>query len=569
MKRYLKISIVVIIVLLVALRFVSLNTNPPGITHDENDLILSSITFWKYGKDLSGVKFPWSFITTQMESKQTGLSYILLSPFYRNVNLSLVAARFPYVIINLITGWVIYKLLKYYSKNEILALVGLLVFLINPWSFAYSRSSIEAPITFILVLSATYLLFAKKRLLLTTLLFLLSFFSYLGGMPAVFVLYSILMVLFYLQNKNFIDRKQLSVSLLLFYVATISYLLFSFKISNSSINQRSGEIPILNLDLYSSQVDKARKESVEFLLKPVVYNKFTFLVKDSASKYLGPFNIDFLFFKGDPRATYTFGTHGVLYIFDAIFLILGIYGLYRYSKKFIGVVVAFLLVGSLGSVLSNVENSYFLRSFPLQFVFIVLITYGIWFLVRTIPKKFRPIFSISIFLIYSLQFINFLSFYFYEFPVRQSENHYVSERVLVNYLARSKNKGSDVVAVVRIPRQIYQQYVFFSNGKDLLIKPSFNHGTIAYENLVVTKDCQETVDDKVVIVQNGVDCRIESRKSVLQNPKDAFYTYEIYNDELCKNINKDKWRRFNLSSDYDIEKLTDDDFCKRWVFEPL
>ncbi len=552
-----------IVSLLIAVRFLWLDKFPPGFNHDEADVVLSAKNYWISGADISGIKFPISLFATKTQAGLAGLPSLITAPFLGIFNLNLFSARFIFVIVNIITGIFLSLVVFRLSKNKNLSIISFVVFLANPWSFIYARSLTEAPFALLFVLAGTYFLFGSngKKIFFSLIFFIFAFFSYFGAKPLLPIL-----VFFLLGIHKHVTKK----TRLVFYVIYFSVFLLvfaSYFIFGHSA--RAGELIFSNLNKYSSVINDQRRMSIDFLGNGIFNNKVVSLIWEMVGKYFGAYSPDYLFFGGDPRSTYRLGNHGMFYLLDGVFVIIGIYALAKQKKDRKGLlyfISVLFMIGPIGSVVSAIENSYIFRSFLLIPGFVILISLGIYYLIQNLFPRKRIFVILGITLVYLILILNFFNFYFFKFSITQQENNFFSERILTNYLFRSKNK---VVVVVGSPVQIFQQYLFFSGYLNThRATPIAESGKYFIDNILITSDCSDVNFQDTFAVSSQVKCDIKLTKFIeIQDEKDAGVIFKIYNDKMCSFLKLDPWRRFNLLSDYSVEKLTNANFCERWLNE--
>jgi len=559
--------IIILILVVVFFRFLWLDRFPVGITHDEAELLLSSKSYWLYGHDISGTPLPTSLFATQMESKQTGVVSLLLSPYFGLTKFSLFTNRIPFVITNILSGLLIGLILHILTKQKFLALIAVLIFYISPWSLYYSRVTIEAPFALFMLLLGIFILFSRTKnyILFSLPAFIISAFSYLAALPTVPLIF---LSLSYIRKKQLREKSSvLLISSFVFFSLVISYIFISSINNFGTVHNRRGEISLLNVERYTPLVNEQRRQSIENPLRVVSINKFTVLANDLMKKYLSAFDVDTLFLTGDPRATYRFGNHGFLYFADAIFLVLGITTILKYSPgKLNKIIATLIIIAPLGSVLSSVENSYIFRSFSLLPAFTILISLGIWFIWKYKPSH-RKLYITPIIIIYVLSLVNFNMFYFLRYSVTQQENHYLSERVVSKYIVELlKKEDLKLTIITDSPVQIYNQYLLFSNDLKRNKKPLGYLKTYFLENLKITSNCSDILNDRTVIIKSTVDCGYGSAGSLkIQDQKDSGTFFYIHGDNLCTDISMTPYRREHKLSDYNIEDMNRKDFCNRWI----
>jgi hypothetical protein len=142
-------------------------------------VVLSSKTYWLFGKDISGAPFPKPLFYTETESGLSNLSSVILSVIIGPLKSNLINIRIPFVILNLLSEFLLYKFLKKVTNNKLLATTVSIVFLVNPWIFLYSRATTEAQFALFFEILGIYLIFTTegKKVLFARLSFFLAFLS--------------------------------------------------------------------------------------------------------------------------------------------------------------------------------------------------------------------------------------------------------------------------------------------------------------------------------------------------------------------------------------------------------
>lgn len=537
--------------LLIFCRFLFLDIFPAGINHDEAEVLLSAKSYYLHGTDISGVHFPLSLFVTKTEAGLSGLPSVLLTPFmvFPTTQLS---TRIPFVLLNLATGLVLALLIKRLTRNSRLALISWFVFLINPWSFAYSRATTEAPFGLFFILLALLCLFQNTswRILYSLIFFILGFFSYFGAKPLIicFVPLTLLMHYFFV-SKSAQQPKVYLIFTGLFIAFLILYFGAALSVPESTFTTRSPEITISHPERFQPEVILARTALIDNPLQTIFINKYTSLQTELIGKYFGWLSPDFLFLSGDPRATYRFGGSGTVYLIDAIFIILGLASLsgLKKSRTFIILISLMFVLGPVGSALSKVDTSYFFRSFLLMPGLVILIALGIEFLFKQMPKTL-PLIIVMI-IIYIFSYIGFLHFYFFQYPVIAEENQFFSQRILSSYLARTNYQPQ---LLLPSPLQISYQHQLFNQTN---------------APLKFITDCSDlnSTTDSVIIAASSSCPSLTSQFLTIQDQKDAGSIYRIYNDHLCTGITLSRYRQTKLVGDYDINHLTNSQFCQTWI----
>lgn len=562
LKKALKPFLIVIsILLLIFVRFLYLNEFPVGILNDEVDVTLSAKTYWEFGKDLSGVPFPKSLFVTKTWASLSGLPSLLLAPIYRSNDLTPFSIRLPFVFLSIAISILISLIVLEITKKRKLTLIVFFVSLINPWLFFYSRQPTEAPFSLLFALIGIYIFFKLKNfnILYSLPFFTFSFFSYFGAKPVIPVLMIFLTALHWWKIKN-VNKISYILMIVSSVLLVLVYIFISKNMDGNTLSQRQDQLIFLNVDKYASVVNEARKSSIEFPLKNLFYNKYTVLFNVLSQKFLGPFSINYLFLTGD--SIVPFAEHGVLYLPDLIFIIIGFSFLVKSKndsdKLILSIVIILLVSGAVGPAISLMGNQFVFRAFLHIPAYILLISYGLY--------KFPYIYTIPLYLIF---YINFVCFFFFRYSIDQQDNHFITEKVLSGYIIRNKNLDKTIKISAEETDRIFYQYAFFDNLYSNLKKlPEYKEETeIIQDKILFSKRCPIKNDtNSIIIVESKLDCGdIDSKYIVIQSQKDAGVKYKIYNDSLCNYNDLTVYRREHLISDYDIEKMTDKQFCNRWI----
>jgi hypothetical protein len=510
-----RVAIIAIFIVGLIVRVWWLGEIPGGLNHDQTDVILIARSFLTKGEDPKGNKLPVALVKRQIEMGDDTLLSLFFVPT-EAMELGLFGARFPLVVVNIISALLVGLLARNLHFGRRTSILAMGVFWISPWSIAFTRGDVQAPLAVMQLLIAINLLLRKKRGFL--LFCSLTWMCYYGFRPLLIILVPALTIL---------RAKYKMTTLGGWIMVVFIYILIVSNISNSTLHNRLSESNLGNLQRYATEVKSLRQSSVNSLFTPLFINKYTLLMRDLGKNYLSSFGTDFLVWHGDERAVYRFENHGVMYFVE---LPLIVSGLIAGTNPTVWLL---MILAPIGSVLSSSETSHIYRSSLLLPMLVILIAAGINKLWR-----FKWLFGIG----YGVFFTRFLMFYFLQYPVLAGELTGVGERVVVNYLARS----TDVCLSAQFQSKILQQY-------ELYFRKDFSNSESC-----ITK-----------LVQKEVDPKTQSHDLEIQNERDSGVSWRVYNDQLCKRYSLDPWRRFHFVSDYSIEEMTNEQFCQRWMHSPI
>ncbi|WKZ26022.1 MAG: hypothetical protein QY322_01785 [bacterium] len=557
------------LILLIGIRFIWLNSFPVGMDADQFEVALSSKTIANYSVDSSGTAWYKSIFSNDTKAGIAGFPSLILSPIYKVINGNLTESRLIFVLINLLTIlFISFWLYELTQKKDILVFyITLFVGLINPWLFTYSRLPTEAPFALLMIMLGSYILtkFRNKKIFYSLPFFIAGFYSYFGSKPILLILVPILLIFHYVYNK----RKNMYlylVYLVIFVLTTVVYFIPLYGGQNTTFNQRSHkELIFLNPDHLMSKVNEYRKNSIDFPYKEIIINKYTFTGLKFTENYIGYISSDILFWKGDLRGLYTFEDHGLIYLLDLLFIVVGIYSLRKYGYV-VWPLALFFVLAPVPSALSLNGDSYFYRSFLLVPSFIILIALGIYESILVLPKKYFTLGLLTILFTYLALFVVFLIFYFFRYPIRQHSNNFVEGRLISSYVDMVKDQ--EITVLTTSPYSIFNELIFYNRDYFDISMNNLSKEKSRYEigKVLITDDCSELGRVGVVFLDSKLDCVIENEKYlVLQNQSDSGVTFKIFNDRLCNQSELAVYRRSHLISDYHIEKMTSDEFCNRWI----
>jgi len=578
LKRFLNpfLPILPILILAFLLRIFWLERFPNGLSHDEIDFIASARTYWKFGQDSSGVKFPLSLFFTKTDARGGEVPPLLFSPFFGLLPLTLSTVKIPYVALGILTVAIIFFITLRLFKKKDLALWAMFSTAINPWGIFVGRTAFDAPVgNFFYLLGFLTLLYCHSwKIFYSFPLFILAFFSYQGAKITFIPLLLLFLGFHYFSSGKLKILPYVSfmgVALLFFtlYTATV------FKLPEGGLGERKKEIIFFNQEQLAKETDIERRTAITTKIAPLFSNKLTLTFKKIIGNFYGAFSSHFLFVRGDLRATYAFLDHGFFYYLDGIFLVLGLVGVYLLDRRLWFMLIFSLVVAVFSSLINLIEQQYIFRSalmFPLLAIFI---GGGIFTVINLAGKKGKIAFLIIIFL-YSLSLLNFLYFAFFRYPILADDAFFQSERRASKYVLETERIAPEkkITVISDLPRSTFWEYMFFSgninNDKILEEGIRMTEGS-AYRvgNIEFRSKCPEEkeINEGIIfLVHQQRGCQIERENELtIISPKDAGEIFRIYNDALCSNSSVERYPRFIYLKDLDIEKMDVPDFCRKWI----
>ncbi|HUD45088.1 MAG TPA: glycosyltransferase family 39 protein [Patescibacteria group bacterium] len=568
-----------ILIIAVLLRFLFLDKVPTGIFNDELTYLLVSKSIVLTGRDITGLWSPLSvfFFHYPQGALQTGLiqaelPYLLFLPAIGIFGLTMFGVHVTNAVAGVCLVIVIYLLTKkLFDKN--VALIAAFFTAINPWFIVSSRTSYESIYAVLFYLLGIYILFIAKRwyILLSFPVFLLAFYSYIGTklifLPLIF--FSCLYV--YLVTNH---KKYLLQYIILNLAAVVLIVLFLFAQVHSST--RLSEVLTINNPVISQQVDAIRKTSVANPFIPVFTNKATIFMTILITKTFKIFSFDYLFVSGD--SFFAMWRHGLFYVIDAIFLLIGFASMYVKRKKIFWWFFALIGISILPQLFysASVDNFTPHIAFLIP-LFLIIMAFGLWqVLTLSIIKKYRNYFMAAIVFIYLIFTLNFFVMYifqnsmvgnFYDFP----------SRTLSLYLQGIQSKSGKVIVYTGSPQILFRKYLFYSDGLTIssinTVRKEIAAGSRTFSlNNVQFQYCPDVMIplQKGVTVIYDVGCNLNQNDNnhlnVVQLPDDG-PVYKIYNDSLCSDFSLHRFPSNIDLSYFAPEKYSTKDFCEKYILK--
>lgn len=578
MKKYL---LALIIFLLVASRFAYATKIPAGMSNDEIEYAASAKSYALSGKDISGYGLPVSLLKTQTDGDISPVPALILSIPFKIIPMTQGNLRIIYILLNLFTTIPIYFIAEHLFPKRKIGILSAVLFLINPWSIYFSRVIVDTPFALFFYLWAIALLLKYKgwKLTIPFVLFIFAFFSYHGGK---FIFVPVILVsLIYKYFENRKSKENLPKQYYFFAASVIIFVALYFFASKalpgSTLTDRSKELFFEDQGKIASIVDIKRRQSIDNPFNKIFINKATETVKIFMSKYLVSFSPDVLFTGGDIRATYRFGDHGLLYLYDILLLPIGIASIFSKNKFKFYLILGLTLSAPIATGMNIIESSVINRSFLLLPIFVIVSACGLREIFDITTNKGLRLFTVlGAVLIILISYANFYSFYLFRFPIVAQENYWLSESVLDKYLNYA-DKDKQIEIITTRQRSSYLRYVLLNLAlQQKYLYPNLpyitNDLTIPYKvgDITFSGICPKALDKNTIYaIATNTNCSIDQKPDFLiTDQKDAGGLIRIFNSDVCKEVSTENWRRLNSMSYYNLQALSYEDFCRNWIFKP-
>jgi len=571
-----------ILTLALLLRAISINLNPVGLSHDDElgELINSkslAITGTHAPGHVAGI------LTTNDECKGNcvygELGAFILIPWMRIFPLDIVWSKIPFIFTSLLIVFFAGKLFENLSKNRTIGLVVGILVAINPWAIHFGRTAYFTTFSYAFYLLAAYFFTRKKsyksNLIYGSLFSMIASLFYFGTKPILplIIIWGIFYNVFQFKNHH----PKFTIFIISFSLITIlAYLLI---LSNSFAGRRVQEI---FADDNASIVNQERRVSLEIpLIRDLLINKFTVDTGVRIEKFVGFFSPTFLYVKSEGSTDIYYDTnHAYNYLADFVFLIFGVMALASNFPTAVFVLSLLLISVAPAALKTTGDTIYSLRAGLAYPILAGISGWGIYYLFTRFSKSYKKIFIFVTILVYIGSLTYFLAMYWFRTPFDKSVGWYFHKRVIANYITRLREKSSQKIIVVTAqPADTFSEYVFFggiyNTKNDILdINKIYASQKYEYRNTKFVNNCEEITKDDiksgaVIFVEQGVYCQLnQTATPKVANPRDGGGMYNIINEDLCATYPKEKYPYPRKISDFNIEKLSNNVFCKLWITKP-
>ncbi len=429
-------TLVVIGVLAIALRFPFIDRFPAGFSGDE---AIQGYTAWsilKTGRDEWGEFLPL-FPRSFGDFKPPLYTYLTI-PSVALFGLSEFAVRLPSAVVGTATVILLFFLSQKLFGNFLISALSSLFLAISPWHFQFSRTALEANLVpFFLVLGL--LLFLKG--LENKQFFLLSFLTFgfaLYTYQSVKLFIPLLIIGLGWWAKDKIKLKWLFLPTLVFLIF-LAPILFSPqpRLFDVSIFAKSQLAPL----------NEARFLCTKTLpdgLCRIFHNKLNFWSTNFLENYLSYFSPIFLFTPNRPSFSYANlpGTP-LLYLFQLPLVLVGILALTKY-KKVRFVLLLWLLLAPLPAALT-VGVMHVNRAVTFVPIFSIFSAVGVDFIYRQIATRFQKTFMVVVVVIAAMSLMFVLESYLVHLPQNPPESLRFGYKQVIEFVETVKGRYDKVI----------------------------------------------------------------------------------------------------------------------------
>jgi 4-amino-4-deoxy-L-arabinose transferase-like glycosyltransferase len=549
---------------------------PTGIVADETDYILNAKAIYETGGSILTANWsPWSLTTVPGEIPKGELPYVVSIPFVGPFGLSLFTARIGYALLSVLFVLTVMGIAGTLFGPWTGIAAGL-VAAINPWSVYYGRTAYDVPVAILGYTAALYFLirFRGPRLLFALFPLFVGFYSYIGT-KVLFVPYTLVALIGAWQLVH--KRTNTRWFMLIGVIALLVFANYAIHIRSLDANERVSQLFTPTSAAVVNLVDSQRRLTLASPLTRLFANKPIVFLKEAVIKFFGAFSPSILFTNGEGIATFSLWEHGLFYPLDALFLVIALCALFSAALGQFVWFAILICLSTLPSVMSTAGTTYVHRSSLMYPFFMILIGYGIVWAIGWLKKGYwRHIGAAVIAFTYVILTANFVYLYFFRFPYYNSEAFGLSQRLYTKYSTLAATHGIPVVNITGSAVGYFRNYIFYNNipSKTTIpkIREAFATGNFSWDNTVFTKTCPTAADiakgTTAYILSDTSPCKqlfLRHPMVVIPTLADGGMLYMIFNDRLCSQYALSGYPTGFALSDFDVEKLSEKQFCERFV----
>lgn len=444
-KKYL-LLLLIILLLAFFLRFYGVTEVPPSLNWDETSIAYNAYSILKTGRDEWNQGFPVHF-KAYGEYKLPIQVYLSIPGIYF-FGLNELGVRITPVVYGTLTVLVMFFLGRLLFESKLAGLVAAFLLAISPWHIHLTRASFESSLsTFWVVLGIWFLVKGFKRekwFMFSMIPFALSVFTY--NSARIFTP-MFLMAIFLIYKKKLLESKKIIlISLVIFTILLIPLAPFLLSGERSaryklvSVTDDPGLIPRINENRGNSHLPQP--------LPRLIHNKVTYVSFYFIRNYLAHFTPQFLFISGAPHKQHHVQNMGELYLFQAPFLLAGLFALFYLKNKFKGLLFAWVLLAFVPVAVTQDSIPHALRTLIAAPFYQLISGLGFVFSLRWFSKwsmsvKFLSILTLIISIGVCIGW--YLYNYFVIYPKAYSRDWQYGYKQVVDFIGKHKDDYDEIV----------------------------------------------------------------------------------------------------------------------------
>lgn len=438
MKKLHILLFVCIVVTAAILRLYKLNAVPNSLYWEEAALGYDAYSILQTGKDYHGNPFPIVAFPSFGDFKPS-LYFYSIVPFTKLVGVNEWSVRLPSALAGI--GTVI---LIYFIAAELYGVsVGLFAsafFGIQPWSVQLSRVGFETNLaTFLVTLGVLFLLKARKHksfFVAAAVALALSMYAYHSER----IVAPLLAFVIVLSFGHFKHMKWVLMSGL---VALVILMPIIMNLQNPAVVHRAQETSIFLEIAPIEKSNQLKDEDNNNLLGRILHHRYIVFADTILSQYGKNFSLSFLFLDGDENIRHGTKEFGVLYHWEAPFILIAIYELVRRRKKWSAIPLYWILIAAI-PVAMTLVSPHTLRFASAAPAFAILSGLGVYSAYNMLRPRLRKVVGTAVCMVILLEGAAYLHVYFKHYPALSAPEWQYGYKQLVATLSQLKQDGQKV-----------------------------------------------------------------------------------------------------------------------------
>jgi hypothetical protein len=456
-----KLILIGIVALAFFLRVYKVTQIPPSLNWDEVAIGYNAYSVLKTARDEWGVKFPINF-KSYSEYKLPAQIYASI-PAIAILGLNDFSVRITPVIYGTLTVFFSYFLANALFKKKSIALLTAFFIATSAWHIQLTRASFESSFSVLwVVLGLWFLVLGFKKpafWIVSAIPFAISVYTY--NSARVFTPLFILIIFLIYRKEFFKNLKHALIAAGLFAVLLAPLVPVVF---NGEAIARYKLVSITNDAGLVPRIEQNRNNSsLPPPLAKLVHNRVTYVSVYFAENYLAHFTPNFLFIKGAGHKQHSVQGMGELFYFQAPFVILGLYFLFKKKTPLRWILVAWLLLAFVPVATTNDSTPNALRTIIAEPFYEIITAYGIYetyLLIRGKKALSGVVWGATVFLA-GFNFFNYFHLYYDVYPYKYSRDWQYGYKEAVSYIEKSYN-NYDLIVLSRTYGEPYMFTLFYT-----------------------------------------------------------------------------------------------------------
>lgn len=469
-----RINLILCVIFIIAafLRFYQLGTNPPALTWDEAAWGYNAYALGTTARDEFGRFLPIAYIESFGDFKPPLYAYLSILPVML-FGLTEFATRFSSAFFGSLTVVLAFFLVRrifYNSKHkDAFGYATAIILTISPWHILLSRAAFEANVASFLIILGAYLFLvavqdSKRRWLIALSLISLVLSMYTFNTARVFAPIIGMILLFGNIKTIWNMKKEFITATAVAFIIGFPLLMF---LRTPQASLRYQEVNIFSDLSVIKRVNQEVQNDNNAYYSKIIHNRRLAYTTEFIRHYFDNLSPAFLFISGDGNPKFSIQDVGQMYIWEAPFLILGIFLLFK-KREGVWWLVPLWLVTAIIPAATARETPHALRIETTIPTFQILVAYG---LVNTLVKissiKYRVMQVRLRYITYCLfggivvfSFLYFIHSYFVTYPTIYAREWQYGYKQAFKY-AKSVRQNYDKVYVTEDLGRPYIYALFY------------------------------------------------------------------------------------------------------------